>query len=162
MKDPRENPYTGWWRGRPKRPRWVYWLGVCIVSGSALGVLFLVPVAHAATAQYVVLLAVPSNVTIPSCQGAVFYQVGTFHFTWLIPGGTPLSLTIQNSNGGLILYNQSTLGEGTGSVKVDGAATYYVFCLKSVAPAIGPVGSGLQSVAEVAGGLDYDYSAPIL
>jgi hypothetical protein len=149
-----------WWTNRPGRPRWVYAVALLVVAGSALGLLFAVPVPHAATAYYVVLVTLPVNASTPSCQAAVFDETGTLTFTWYVPNGNPTTLTVVDSSGGPVLYQGSTAGQATGTISVNGPATSYSFCLSiGVGTSVPP---GPPPVVPISGNLNYSYPAPTL
>lgn len=163
MEDSHQGAPGGWWRRPPKRPRWTYAIAVGVVTGSVLGFLFIVPVSHPATADYVILVAIPSNTSSPSCQGTVFYQTGIYSFTWYVPNGNPTYLSVYNSTNNstrATLYHGLTYGGQAGRFRVDSTASIYVFCLEIIANS--PVVPGPFSVVTVSGSLSYSYSAPTL
>jgi hypothetical protein len=152
-----------WWRRSPQRPRWTYAAAIIVVLGTVLGFLFLVPFPHSATADYVLLVAIPSNASTPSCQGTVFNQAGVYSFTWYVPNGNPTFLTVYNSTDNstrVMLYHGLTNGGAAGSFRVDSIASIYVFCLEVLANS--PVEPGPSSVVTISGGLSYSYSTPTL
>ena len=163
MEGSHQQALGAWWRRPPKRPRWTYAIAVVVLIVSIMGFLFLIPVSHSATANYVLLVAIPSNASSPSCQETVFYQAGIYSFTWFVPNGNPTFLTVYNSTDNstrATLYHGLTWGGEAGSFKVDSPASIYVFCLEVTASY--PVEPGPQSVVTVSGGLSYSYSAPTL
>ena len=153
----------GWWTQPPKRSRGAYGIALAVAIGSVLGFLFFVPVQHSATADYMLLVAIPSNTSSPSCQGASFQQTGVYSFTWYVPNGNPTFLTVYNStenSSRATLYHGLTNGGAAGSFSVDSDASTYDFCLETKASS--PAPAGPFSVVTVSGGLSYRYAAPML
>ena len=131
-----------------------------LVAVAALGVAYYVPVSHAASQEYLILIAIPSNASVPSCQGAVFYQGGTFEFSWYVPNGNPTRLTVTQTTDNVTVYTGLTDGGADGSLSVQPAVSILVFCLTVYAVEVEPPGP--SSVVSVYGNLQYSYSAPIL
>jgi hypothetical protein len=149
-----------WWKRPPRRARLTYAVVAAIAVGAVIGFLFVVPVPQSTATQYTILVGVPSNASVPSCQGVVFYQTGTYNFNWFVPNGNPTSLNVTDSEGGPTLYTGLTWGEASGSIPVGGPASYYVFCLTVRASTL--VEPGSQSVVTVSGALIHKYYAPTL
>lgn len=145
-----------WWRKLPTRPRWIYVACSVIAAAAVLGVLYLAPVPHSASANYLVVIPIPTNSTTSSCRSTVFYQAGIFDFYWYVPNGNPTTLKVQNPEDSIV-YNGLTWGGQSASFKVDSAGIY-TFCLgiNAIAP------TGAVPVVTVNGNVTYEKIGPLL
>jgi hypothetical protein len=121
------------------------------------GFLFLAPVPHSATENYLVVIPIPTNSTTSSCDSMVFYHTGVYEFYWYVPNGNPTTLKVQDPAGSTV-YSGLTWGGQSASFKVDSTAASYSFCLGINAIAQ----TGSVPVVTVNGDLTYTVVGPLL